>query len=330
MRNVRRQKDQQPGQGGAKRTVTVRDDAGGVYVEEIPDDMPGPIEVPLTGGGAAELVPVGDLHTYPGNPNHGDIDAIARSLGELGQYRPIVVNRGTLTGRPMEVLAGNHTYLAARDVRKWQAVQAWVIDVDEEDAATIVAGDNQLAALGKTSEADLLALLSKIDDQHREAAGFTQADMDRLIRQAEAAANEDEGAGGASYSSRITAPQYQITGERPAVADLVDRTKVAALMDAIADAEVPPEVNDFLMAAATRHYRFRYDRIAEFYAHAEPAVQRLMEDSALVIIDFDDAIRGGYVTLSRRLAALLKLELTERDVEIVDFDPEADAEESLR
>ena len=44
--------------------------------------------------------------------------------------------------------------------------------------------------------------------------------------------------------------------------------------------------------------RFNYRNIAEYYAHATPEMQRLMEESALVIIDVDDAIANGYATLN--------------------------------
>ena len=55
---------------------------------------------------------------------------------------------------------------------------------------------------------------------------------------------------------------------------------------------------DFLIQAARRHNVFNYRNIAEYYAHATPEMQRLMEESALVIIDVDDAIANGYATLN--------------------------------
>ena len=66
-----------------------------------------------------ELCPVADLRPYHRNPRRGDVAQIARSLKRTGQYRPIVANKGTHTGRPGEVLAGNHTLAAAR-VLRWQ------------------------------------------------------------------------------------------------------------------------------------------------------------------------------------------------------------------
>ena len=60
--------------------------------------------------------------------------------------------------------------------------------------------------------------------------------------------------------------------------------------------------------AATRHYVFNYKYIAEYYAQAPKEVQELMEDSALVIIDYEDAIAKGYVELSKTLQELTENE----------------------
>jgi hypothetical protein len=50
-----------------------------------------------------------------------------------------------------------------------------------------------------------------------------------------------------------------------------------------------------------RHLVFDYRNIAEYYAKASIPAQRLMEKSALVIIDYEDAIANGYVKVSKRL-----------------------------
>lgn len=57
------------------------------------------------------------------------------------------------------------------------------------------------------------------------------------------------------------------------------------------------EEKGFLLRAAGRHTVFNYGLIAEYYAHASPEMQELMEKSALVIIDVDNAIANGYATL---------------------------------
>ena len=71
---------------------------------------------------------------------------------------------------------------------------------------------------------------------------------------------------------------------------------------------MPKKVKAFLKVAAMRHVVFNFRNIAEYYAHADAKVQRLMEKSALVIIDFEDAIRNGFVIVSEKMAALRGME----------------------
>lgn len=49
-----------------------------------------------------------ELNLYFRNPRVGNVDVIKSSLRAHSQYKPILVNKGTYTGRPNEVLAGNH------------------------------------------------------------------------------------------------------------------------------------------------------------------------------------------------------------------------------
>lgn len=120
-----------------------------------------------------------EVSTYPGNPRRGDIDAIAASLTALGQYRPIVVNRGTITGRPNEILAGNHTAMAARQLG-WSRILCHFVDVDDHDAARIVATDNRLGDLATYDEQLLVDLLSSIPTL--DGTGYSLEDLDTLHR----------------------------------------------------------------------------------------------------------------------------------------------------
>ena len=127
-----------------------------------------------------------DLHTYHANPRRGDVDAIAESLRKRGQYRPIVVNIGTHASHDFEILAGNHTYMAAKKLG-WETIQATTVDVDDEQAAQIVLADNRLADLGGYDDQALADLLSSIDDL--EGTGWEQDDVDGLL---DALSEEDD------------------------------------------------------------------------------------------------------------------------------------------
>ncbi len=102
------------------------------------------------------------------------------------------------------------------------------------------------------------------------------------------------------YTEKICVPQYIPTGIKPKK-KTIDRTKYDSLIDEINSSNVTEEEKDFLKLAATRHIKFDYSTIAEYYCNASKEMQELMEKSALVIIDVDDAIANGYVRLSKRI-----------------------------
>ena len=125
-----------------------------------------------------------------------------------------------------------------------------------------------------------------------------------------------------TYTKKIKTPIYEIKGEKPDITELVKDTKVRELNQRIIDADVPPEVKVFLRKAATRHYQYDYNKIAEYYAHAPKEVQELFEDSHLVIIDFDAAIEKGYVAMNKRLMSIREKQ--------TDYDKEKHGKQRLR
>lgn len=124
-------------------------------------------------------VPVAQLSVFHRNPRRGNVKAIAESLATRGQYKPLVVNLGTLTGRAWEILAGNHTFQAAVSLG-WESVQVVVVDVDDAGAAQIVAADNRIADLGSYDDEDLLAVLEAAGDLA--GTGYSDVDFAALAR----------------------------------------------------------------------------------------------------------------------------------------------------
>lgn len=110
------------------------------------------------------------------------------------------------------------------------------------------------------------------------------------------------------YTSKIKAPIYEIKGKKPKLSEIVDTSKTDELLKEIDKSVTPQGVKDFLKIAATRHYKFDYAAIAEYYANSPPNVQDLFEKSALVIIDFDKAIENGFVQMNKRLMEIRKNE----------------------
>ena len=107
------------------------------------------------------------------------------------------------------------------------------------------------------------------------------------------------------YSTKLESPVYEPRGEKPAESDLVDTTKVDALLAEIDAADdVPDDVREILRVCAYRHAVIDFELMAEYYAHAPKRVQELMENNALVIIDFENAIRNGFVKMTADLQAI--------------------------
>ncbi len=106
----------------------------------------------------------------------------------------------------------------------------------------------------------------------------------------------------AKYTSKIKAPIYEPKGRKPFPQELANIVKSSQLIAKIEASNVAEEEKAFLILAAYRHVVFDFYKIADYYAHASKEMQELMEDSALVIIDFESAIEGGYIKLSDDIA----------------------------
>lgn len=110
------------------------------------------------------------------------------------------------------------------------------------------------------------------------------------------------------YSRAIKIPQYNPSEEVPKLESMLDLEKYSKLIYAINKSDVSEEEKKFLRFAASRHIVFNYALIADYYAHASAEMQDLMEQSALVILDINDAIANGYVKLSEKMKQLVEEE----------------------
>lgn len=122
-------------------------------------------------------VPIRGLKYYFKNARRGNTEKVAESLKFNGQYKPIVVNRGTKTSRPDEILAGNHTVKAARSLG-WKVIDVMWVDVSEEHARRINLADN-----GSTDDAtyDIQILTALLDDQKNDAGNLVGTTYDDEI-----------------------------------------------------------------------------------------------------------------------------------------------------
>ena len=225
---------------------------------------------------------IGDLKPYKENPRINDnaIDAVAASIAEFGFKVPIIVDADNV------IIAG-HTRLKAAQKLGFKSVP--VIRADDltpEQVKAFRLVDNKTAELAEWDFEKLEAELAELSEMDMSQFGFEEMpDGDRSTL-------DDE-----KYTTKTDIPQYEPSGEKWNIPDLYDDSKTTELRDEIQAANLPADIKSFLEAAAARHTVYNYKRIADYYSQAPASVQRLFEKSALVIIDFDDAIKNGYTPL---------------------------------
>lgn len=117
------------------------------------------------------------------------------------------------------------------------------------------------------------------------------------------------------YTKKVSVPQYipKLKDNYKGVKEIIDTTKCKELIKEINNSNVSDEEKEFLKYAAMRHIKFDYASIAEYYCHANKEMQELMEKSALVIIDVDDAIANGYIRLSKRIREIIDIRTDENN-----------------
>jgi hypothetical protein len=131
-------------------------------------------------------------------------------------------------------------------------------------------------------------------------------DKQRLIFGGEESVDE-------KYTKTIVTPIYEPRHRKPHILELYNTTKEKRLLARIESSSLPEYEKAFLRAAAARHVVFHYERIADYYAHAVPEMQRLMEESALVIIDFSAAIERGFILLTKEIQQQFMEEYTDNE-----------------
>ncbi len=129
------------------------------------------------GPAVVEKVQISHLKRYPGNPRRGNVEAIKESLEQNGLYRPIVARRAT-----NEVLAGNHTLMAAADLG-WTEIAVTYLDCDAERAKRIVLADNRTNDLAGYDDQALVDLITELPDLA--GTGYDQSALDSLLDELE-------------------------------------------------------------------------------------------------------------------------------------------------
>lgn len=234
-----------------------------------------------------------ELTPYENNPRQNDaaVDAVAASIKQFGFKVPIVVDANNV------IVAGHTRFKAAAKLGLDTVPCVVADDLTDEQVKAFRLADNKVGELAEWDTEKLSQELAGILDIDMAQFGF-DAELDEL---------GDEMFDN-PYTTETNIPQYEPTGDCPDLSQLCDTSKTDDLLAEIEASHLRPDEKGFLLRAAGRHTVFNYRKIAEYYAHASPEMQELMEKSALVIIDEGNAIRNGFVSLSTVVSGLMEEE----------------------
>lgn len=251
-------------------------------------------------GKGIELISVDALKPNPENPRTHSIDQIAQiaaAIREFGFTSPLLITEDRL------IIAGHGRLKAAKQLKLNVVPCLFVEDLTPEQQTALTIGDNRIAELSGWDDSKLTEQLNALLKTEIEmpSIGYTPEQLDELLTPAEELSS--------NYSRKIKAPIYEPKGEKPTIGAMIDTTKAEKLIKEIqASKKLPDDIKQFLIAAAGRHTRFNYRQIAEFYAHADAETQTLMENSALVIIDYEKAIEQGFIKVTSDMMAATETE----------------------
>ena len=231
-----------------------------------------------------QQVNINKVRPNPDNPRIIKNDKFKKLIKSINDFPEMLKLRPIVVDENMIVLGGNMRLKASKDAGLKEVWIEVAEGLTEEQKKEFIVKDN--VGFGEW-EWDVLA---------NEWNSVQLEDWGLDVWQ-----NEDDKEDIEKYTGKIEIPKYELTGEKPDIKELYDTRKVDDLIDKIKKSKLHKAEEAFLIYAAYRHTVFNYKNIAEYYIHSNKEVQELMEDSALVIIDFKKAIEGGYIALNEKI-----------------------------
>ena len=252
-------------------------------------------------------VAVEKIKPYANNPriNKKAVEKVMKSIQAYGFKVPCVLDKNYL------LITGHTRWEAAKRLKMKRIPCIIASDLNKAKADAFRIADNKVAEYSTWDMTKLKEELSKIqlEDIEFDDMGFDNdfsIEKLGLVDMPEGSDGDEDETETEKYSTKTNIPQYEIQGLNIKLSDCIDRQKYLELLKEIENSTVSDAQKKFLKLAATRHIRFIYKNIAEYYASTNSEMQRLMEHSALVIIDIDDAIRNGYARLTKEVMAARK------------------------
>jgi len=234
-------------------------------------------------------VKIGDIKVNTENPRsikESKFNKLVKSIKEFPEMleiRPIVVNEDNV------ILGGNMRYKACQQAGLEEVYIIKAKDLTEEQQKEFLIKDN--SGFG---EWDWDVLANEWEHQQLNDWGVDLPALNSL--------NDDQ------YTTKIDSPIYETKIVKPKENELYDINKYNDLINDINKSNISDDIKEFLRLAATRHIKFNYSKIADYYAYSDKESQCLIEDSALVIIDYDKAIEKGFVNVYNTIENLSEID----------------------
>ena len=235
-----------------------------------------------------QQVKISKVKGNPSNPRIIKNDKFKKLVKSIQEFPEMLKLRPIVVDEDFMVLGGNMRLKASKDAGLKEVWIEIAEGLTEEQKKEFIVKDN--VGFGEW-EWDILA-------NEWDSVQLADWGLDVWENPDDAIVEDDD-----TYTRKIVAPTYEPKNEKPAPHNLYNTDKVDELIDKIKGLKLHNTEQAFLIYAAYRHTVFDYSKIADFYAHSNKEVQELMEDSALVIIDFHKAIEKGYVKLTKDIAA---------------------------
>jgi len=252
-----------------------------------------------------KYVPIESLKEFQGNLKtlqDSELEKLKTSILKHGFSFPVFVWND-------QILDGHQRVFATRELLKSGYAISDIPVVEIEAADKTEAAEKLLflnSNYAKITEEGLSEFISKNALDITEFVGgleLPEFDMESFISGLGLDDDDIIGDGGEDpYTKKIIAPNYEPSNEKPGIETLIDTKKRDELISEIERSSLKGPVKNFLKESANRHVVFDYQKIADYYSHSGKETQELMEKSALVIIDFNQAIENGFVKLSEEIA----------------------------
>ena len=235
-----------------------------------------------------QQVKISKVNGNPNNPRIIKNDKFKKLVKSIQEFPEMLKLRPIVVDEDMMVLGGNMRLKASKDAGLKEVWIEVAEGLTEEQKQEFIVKDN--VGFGEW-EWDMLA-------NEWDSVQLSEWGLDVWENHDDTIVEDDN-----IYTRKIESPTYEPKNLKPKPNELYETKKVEELIEKIQSLKLDKTEEAFLIYAAYRHTVFDYSKIADFYAHSNKEVQELMEDSALVIIDFDKAIEKGYVKLTKDIAA---------------------------